>query len=73
MKSLKKPRKHKDWSEMKKTGQDLKVEMESLKKTQTKVKLEMKNVGTQTKTSEASLTNRVQEMEERISRNECKI
>lgn len=42
------------------TIQEVKVEMESLKKTQTEGKLEMKNLGTQTRTAEASLTNRIQ-------------
>jgi hypothetical protein len=36
------------------------VGIESLKKTQTEGKLEMKNLGTQTRTAEASLTNRIQ-------------
>ena len=43
------------------------MEIELIKKTQTERNLEMKNVGTQTSTSEVSLTNRNQEMEERIS------
>lgn len=47
-----------------KTVQDIK--MESVEKTQTKGNLEVKNEGTQTGNSEASLTNRTQEMEERI-------
>ena len=37
---------------MKKTFLDMKVEIESLKKNQTEKKLEMKNLGWQTKTSE---------------------
>lgn len=36
-------------------------EVESWKKTQTELKLEMKNLGGQTKTSDVGLTNRVQE------------
>lgn len=42
------------------------MEIESVKKTQTEGNLEVENVGTQTGTSEVSLTNRTQEMEERI-------
>ena len=52
---------------MKKTGQDLKVEIESGKNTQSGLKLEMKNLGTQTETSEAHLTSRTQDIGERIS------
>ena len=36
-------------------------------KTQTKIKLNVKNLGYQTKPSEDSLPNRLQDMEERIS------
>lgn len=53
-----------------KTGkniQDIKVEVDSLKKIQTETKLEMKNLGYQIKTSVVSLTNRLQDMGERIS------
>ena len=46
--------------------QDLKMEIESIKKTQTEENLERKNVESQTGTPEASLTNRI-EMEGRIS------
>lgn len=53
---------NKPWKKMNKTVQDLKVEIESIKKIQTKVNVEIKNSGT----SEASLTNRIQLMEERI-------
>lgn len=52
---------------MKKTVQDMNIEIQSLKKTQTWVKLEIKDVGSQTNTLEVSLKNRIQEMEERIS------
>lgn len=41
--------------------------IESIKKIRTKGKLEMKNLGTQTGNSEASLMNKIQEVEERIS------
>lgn len=53
-----------------KTGkniQDIKVEVDSLKKIQAETKLEMKNLGYQIKTSVVSLTNRFQDMGERIS------
>lgn len=43
------------------------MEIESIKKTQTERNLEMKNLGTQTGASEASLSNRMQGMEEGIS------
>lgn len=43
------------------------MEIESRKKTQTKGNLEMKNLETQTGTSEANLTNRIHETEERLS------
>lgn len=43
-------------------------ETESLKKkTQTEIKLEMNNLGSQTETSKVSFNHRVQNMEERIS------
>ena len=50
-----------------------KMEIESTKKTQFWVKQKMKNLESQTKTSKVKLTNRVQEMEERISGIEDKI
>lgn len=53
----------------KKTVQDVK----SIKKTQTEGRLEVKNLGTRLKTSEASLVNRIQEMEKRIQDIEDKI
>lgn len=52
---------------MNKTVQDLNMEIESVTKTHTKGNLEMKNLGTQTGTSEASLASRTQETEEKIS------
>ena len=42
-----------------KTIQDLEVEIESIKKTQTEGNLKVKNLGNQTGTSEASLSNRI--------------
>ena len=52
---------------MKKTVQDLKIKTEAIKKTQTKGILEMENLGKQRRTAYESITNRIQEMEERIS------
>ena len=46
--------------------------MESIKKTQTEGSLEMKNLGTWTRTSEGSFISRMQEKEERISGSEEK-
>ena len=47
--------------EVKETVQELKTEMEAMKKTQTEGWLDMKNRGKQTETSETSITNRIQE------------
>ena len=52
------------------TVQDLKTEMESMKKSQTEGRLAMENLGKRTETSETSITNRIQEIEERISDSE---
>ena len=52
---------------MKQTVQDLKSEIEALKKTQTEGILDMENLDKQMDTTEASITNRIQEMEDRIS------
>ena len=49
------------------TVQDLKTEKESMKKSQTEGRLDMENIGKQTETSGTSITNRLQEIEERIS------
>lgn len=57
---------------MKKTGQDLKVKIEIKKITQTAGNLKIKSLGTHTCTSEASLTNRIKEIDERISDTENK-
>jgi hypothetical protein len=43
------------------------VGIEGIKKTQTEEILEMENVGKRTGATDASITNRIQEMEERIS------
>ncbi|KAK7795145.1 hypothetical protein U0070_003059, partial [Myodes glareolus] len=52
------------------TVQELKTEMESMKKTQNEGRLDMENLGKRTETTESSITNRIQEMEERISESE---
>lgn len=52
---------------MDKTIPDLKAEVESIKKTQAEENVEIKNLGTQAGPKEASFTNRLREMEERIS------
>ena len=49
------------------TVQDLKTEMESMKKSQTEGRLDIENLGKRTETTESSITNRIQEIEERIS------
>ena len=51
---------------MNKTVQDLKMEKETIKKTQTEGILEIENLGKRTGTTDDSITNRIQEMEERI-------
>ena len=52
---------------MKETVQDLKIEIETTEKIQTEGLLEMENLGKQTRTVDASITNRIPEMEGRIS------
>ena len=52
--------------EINKTVQDLKMEAEAIKKTQTEGILEIENLGKGTGTTDDSITNRIQEMEERI-------
>ena len=49
------------------TVQELKTEMEAMKKTQTEGRLNMENLGKPSETTETSITNRIQEIEERIS------
>ena len=53
---------------MKQTYQtgDLKNEIRSIKKTKTEGTLDMENLGKQWGTTDASITNKVQDMEERI-------
>ena len=53
--------------EWNKTIKDLKMEVESIKKTQRETTLELKMVGKRSGAIDASITKRIQEMEERIS------
>ena len=46
------------------TVQEMKTEMEAMKKTQTEGWLDMENLGKRTETTESSITNRIQEIEE---------
>ena len=47
--------------------QELKTEMEAVRKTQSEGRLDMENLGKRTETTESILTNRIQEIEELIS------
>jgi hypothetical protein len=51
---------------MNKTIQDLKMEIETIKKSQRETTLELENLGKRTGVIDASITNRIQEIEERI-------
>jgi uncharacterized coiled-coil protein SlyX len=53
--------------EMNKTIQDLKTEIETMKKSQREATLELENQGKKSGVIDASITNRIQEIEERIS------
>jgi hypothetical protein len=53
--------------EMNKCVQNIKMEIEAIKKTQTEGILEIENLGKRTGTTDASITSRIQEMEDRIS------
>jgi hypothetical protein len=53
--------------ELNKTIQDLKREVEKIKKTQSETTLEIETLGKKSGTIDASVSNRIQEMEERIS------
>ena len=53
--------------ELNKTIQDLKVEVETIKKTQRESTLEIETLGKESETIDTSISNRIQEMEERIS------
>ena len=51
---------------MNKTIQDLKMEIETIKKLQRETTLEIENLGKRSGIIDASITNRIQETEERI-------
>ena len=53
--------------EMNKTILDLKREVDTMKKTQSETTLEIETLGKKSGTIDASISNRIQEMEERIS------
>ena len=53
--------------ELNKTIQDLKMEVETIKKSQRETTLEIENLGKKSGAIDASITNRIQEIEERIS------
>jgi predicted nucleic acid-binding Zn-ribbon protein len=53
--------------ELNKTIQDLKMEVETIKKSQGETSLEIENLGKKSETIDANITNRIQEIEERIS------
>jgi hypothetical protein len=53
--------------EFKKTIQDLKMEVETVKKSQRETTLETENLGKKSGAIDASIMNRIQEIEERIS------
>jgi hypothetical protein len=53
--------------ELNKTIQDLKMEVETIKKTQRETSLEIEILGKKSGTIDVSISNRIQEMEERIS------
>jgi predicted RNase H-like nuclease (RuvC/YqgF family) len=53
--------------ELNKTIQDLKREVDTIKKTQSESTLEIENLGKKSGTIDVSISNRIQEIEERIS------
>jgi predicted nucleic acid-binding Zn-ribbon protein len=53
--------------ELNKTIQDLKMEIETIKKSQSETTLEIENLGKKSGDIDASITNRIQEIQERIS------
>jgi uncharacterized coiled-coil protein SlyX len=58
---------NKQVKELNKTIQDLKMEIETIKNSQRVTTLEMGNLGKRPEVIDASITNRIQEIEERIS------
>jgi hypothetical protein len=59
--------------EMNKTILDLKREVDTIKKTQSEATLEIETLGKKSGTIDVSISNRIQEMEERISGTEDSI
>ena len=53
--------------ELNKTIQDLKREVNTINKTQSEATLEIETLGKKSETIDASISNRIQDMEERIS------
>ena len=53
--------------ELNKTIKDLKKEIKPIKKPQRETTLELENLGKRSRVIDASITNRIQEIEERIS------
>jgi chromosome segregation ATPase len=53
--------------ELKKTIQDLKMEVETTNQTQRETTLEIKTLGKKSRTLDVSISNRIQEMEKRLS------
>jgi chromosome segregation ATPase len=53
--------------ELNKTIQDLKMEIKTIKKSQTETTLELEHLGKRSGIIDTSITNRIQEIEERIS------
>jgi chaperonin cofactor prefoldin len=53
--------------ELNKTIQDVKIKVETIKKTQREITLKIEILGKKSGVTDASITNRIQEMEERIS------
>jgi chromosome segregation ATPase len=53
--------------ELYKTNQDIKREVDTIKKTQSEAKLEIETLGKKSGTIDTSISSRIQEMEQRIS------
>ena len=53
--------------EQNKAVQDIKMEVETIRKTQMEATLEMENLGKRSGITDISITNRIQEIEEKIS------
>jgi hypothetical protein len=64
------PRKPRENKQVQEIVRVLKMKIEEIKKTQTEGILGMQNLGNRTGSTDASITNRIQEMEGRISRSE---